>query len=88
MQWVSMPSTVYRYALAAPKGSGEPRPSLIAWYTVSAGVVARLGDTTGWYEPPYRALYTVTIAGCGKNTTYLVGCDNKRNRCATGTASD
>jgi len=26
-------------------------------------------QTTGWYELPYRALYTITIAGCGKQTS-------------------
>jgi hypothetical protein len=41
-------------------------------------------QTTGWYQPPYRALYTVSVAGCGRNTAYLVACDNKQNRCATG----
>jgi hypothetical protein len=43
-------------------------------------------QTTGWYQPPYRALYTVSVGGCGKATTYLVACDSKRNRCATGSA--
>ena len=42
------------------------------------------GQTTGWYEPPYRALYTITVAGCGKKTIYLVACDKKENRCAAG----
>ena len=41
-------------------------------------------QTTGWYESPYRALYTVTVAGCGKQTTYLVACNKKENRCAAG----
>ena len=41
-------------------------------------------QTTGWYELPYRALYTITIAGCGKRTTYLVACNKKENRCAAG----
>jgi hypothetical protein len=42
------------------------------------------GQTTGWYDPPYRALYTMTVAGCGKQTTYLVACNKKQNRCAAG----
>jgi hypothetical protein len=42
------------------------------------------GQTTGWYEAPYRALYTVTVSGCGKKTTYLVACNKKENRCAAG----
>jgi hypothetical protein len=41
-------------------------------------------QTTGWYELPYRALYTVTVSGCGKKTTYLVACNKKENRCAAG----
>jgi len=44
-------------------------------------------QTTGWYAPPYRALYTVNVAGCGKSTTYLVACDSKRKSCATGSAA-
>jgi hypothetical protein len=44
-------------------------------------------QTTGWYEAPYRALYTVTVAGCGKNQTYLVACNNKKKSCATGSAA-
>jgi len=42
------------------------------------------GQTTGWYDAPYRALYTITVAGCGKKTTYLVACNKKENRCAAG----
>jgi hypothetical protein len=42
------------------------------------------GQTTGWYAAPYRALYTVTVSGCGKKTTYLVACNKKENRCAAG----
>ena len=34
--------------------------------------------TTGWYEPPHRALYKIDVAGCGKRTTYFVGCDRLR----------
>jgi hypothetical protein len=41
-------------------------------------------QTTGWYESPYRALYTIIVAGCGKQTTYLVACNKKENRCAAG----
>jgi hypothetical protein len=43
------------------------------------------GQTTGWYQAPYRALYTVTVSGCEKKTTYLVACNKKQNRCAAGT---
>lgn len=42
------------------------------------------GQTTGWYEPPHRALFTITVAGCGKQATYLVACNKKENRCAAG----
>jgi hypothetical protein len=41
-------------------------------------------QTTGWYALPYRALYTITVAGCGKQTSYLVACNKKENRCAAG----
>ena len=41
-------------------------------------------QTTGWYELPYRALYAVTVSGCGKQTKYLVACDNKEKRCTPG----
>jgi hypothetical protein len=41
-------------------------------------------QTTGWYAAPYRALYTITVAGCGKQTTYIVACNKKENRCAAG----
>jgi hypothetical protein len=44
-------------------------------------------QTTGWYEPPHRSLYTVNIAGCGKTMTYLVACDSKRKSCVTGSAA-
>jgi hypothetical protein len=41
-------------------------------------------EMTGWYEPPHRALYTISVSGCGKHTTYLVTCNKKENRCAAG----
>jgi len=41
-------------------------------------------QTTGWYEPPNRALYTITVAGCGKQTIYLVACNKNEKRCAAG----
>jgi hypothetical protein len=44
-------------------------------------------QTTGWYEAPYRALYTMTVAGCGKQIRYLVACNKKENRCAAGSPS-
>jgi hypothetical protein len=44
-------------------------------------------ETTGWYEPPHRALYTITVSGCGKQTTYLVACNKKQKRCAAGSPS-
>jgi hypothetical protein len=34
--------------------------------------------TTGWYEPPHRAVYKIDVAGCGRRTTYLVACDHLR----------
>jgi len=41
-------------------------------------------QTTGWYEPPHHALYTVDVSGCGKRTTYLVACDDRKNDCIAG----
>ena len=46
--------------------------------------------TTGWYEPPRRALYKMDVAGCGKRTTYLVACDRLRKgdqACKAGSLS-
>lgn len=34
--------------------------------------------TTGWYEPPRRAVYRMDVTGCGKHSTYLVACDRLR----------
>ena len=45
-------------------------------------------QTTGWYEPPYRAIYIVKVAGCEKSTAYLVACNSKTQNCATGTPSE
>jgi hypothetical protein len=39
---------------------------------------------TGWYDPPHRALYTVDVSGCGKQTTYLVSCDDRKQACVAG----
>src|SRR5215831_1393965 len=42
------------------------------------------GQTTGWgAEAPHRAVYAVTVKGCGKQTAYLVECDTGRKGCAT-----
>jgi hypothetical protein len=51
---------------------------------VSSKETVEEGQTTGWYDAPYRALYTITVAGCGKQTTYLVACNKNENRCAAG----
>lgn len=42
------------------------------------------GQTTGWYDFPYRALYAITVSGCGKQTTYAVVCNKKQDRCVAG----
>jgi hypothetical protein len=39
------------------------------------------GQTTGWYDFPYRAIYAITVSGCGKQTTYAVVCNKKQGRC-------
>ena len=45
------------------------------------------GQTTGWYDPPYRAIYAITVSGCGKQTAYAVACNKKQNRCVAGNQS-
>ncbi len=42
------------------------------------------GQTTGWYEFPYRAIYAITVSGCGKQSTYAVACNKKQARCVAG----
>jgi hypothetical protein len=34
--------------------------------------------TTGWYEWPHRAEYTIGVSGCGKRVTYSVACDDRK----------
>jgi hypothetical protein len=41
-------------------------------------------QTTGWYEPPHRAVYSVAVSGCGKRTMYVVACDNRKKACVPG----
>jgi hypothetical protein len=42
-------------------------------------------QTTGWYEPPHRAVYTIVVSGCGKDTSYLVACDDRKSKgCVAG----
>jgi hypothetical protein len=41
-------------------------------------------QTTGWYEFPRRAEYTIAVSGCGKRTTYLVACKKFKNACTAG----
>jgi hypothetical protein len=43
-------------------------------------------QTTGWYEPPHRAVYGIGVSGCGKRVTYLVTCDDWKNMCVVGGA--
>jgi hypothetical protein len=45
------------------------------------------GQTTGWYEQPYRALYSMTVDGCAKQATYLVVCDSQKKVCQPGTTA-
>jgi hypothetical protein len=44
-------------------------------------------QTTGWYEFPYRAIYAITVSGCGKQTTYAVACNKKQDRCVAQSTS-
>jgi hypothetical protein len=44
------------------------------------------GQTTGQEEPPHRAVYSIVVSGCGKRTTYVVACDDRRKgSCVAGT---
>jgi hypothetical protein len=44
-------------------------------------------QTTGWYDPPHRAVYGIGVSGCGKRSTYLVTCDDWKKKCVVGGAS-
>jgi hypothetical protein len=39
---------------------------------------------TGWYEPPHRAVYTISVSGCGKRASYLVSCNKQQKACTAG----
>src|SRR3974377_2201227 len=41
-------------------------------------------QTTGWYEFPKRAEYTIAVSGCGKRPTYLVACNKFKNAGTAG----
>jgi hypothetical protein len=44
-------------------------------------------QTTGWYEPPHHAAYSIAVSGCGKRVTYAVACDESEKRvCLAGNA--
>ena len=43
--------------------------------------------TTGWYEWPHRAEYTIGVSGCGKRVTYSVACDDRKKAEKTCVAS-
>jgi hypothetical protein len=45
-------------------------------------------QTTGWHDPPHRAVYNIAVSGCGKRTTVAVACDNRKNSCVTGTVQN
>jgi len=39
---------------------------------------------TGWYDPPYHAVYGIAVSGCGKSTKYAVACNHRKARCVVG----
>src|SRR5215469_7878743 len=42
-------------------------------------------QTTGWYEPPHHAAYSIAVSGCGKRVTYAVACDDRETHvCIAG----
>jgi len=36
---------------------------------------------TGWYTPPFRAVYTVQVSGCGQRASYFVACEDRKKAC-------
>lgn len=53
--------------------------------TIQSQETVQEAQGTGWYEPAHRALYTVSASGCGKQTTFLVACDERQKQaCAAG----
>jgi hypothetical protein len=68
---------------AQQRGSSELECSA-AVPKVIRGEVIQEPQGTGWYDPPHRAIYTISVAGCGKSTSYLVACDNKQKNCTAG----
>jgi len=41
-------------------------------------------QTTGWYEPPHRAVYSIAVSGCDKRSTYVVACNDEKKGCTIG----
>src|SRR5215469_2810331 len=35
-------------------------------------------QTTGWYETPHRAVYSIAVSGCGMRATYAVPRDDRQ----------
>jgi hypothetical protein len=66
-------------ALRAAQGRAS---SVFGCPSVTAEVLTKeainAAQTTGWYEAPHRAEYTIGVSGCGKRGTYSVSCDNGR----------
>jgi hypothetical protein len=92
----------FAQAQTAPELADELQPSAVqvaqergskelecpaATAEVSRKATIEEGQTTGWYQAPYRAVYTITVGGCGKQTTYLVACNKKEKRCGAGSPS-
>lgn len=69
---------------AAQEQASSDLDCLAATAAVNGKATIEEEQTTGSYEAPYRALYTVTVSGCGKQTTYLVTCNKRQDRCSAG----
>ena len=39
---------------------------------------------SGWYDPPYRAVYRIAVLGCGKRAEYAVACNHRKRNCVAG----
>jgi hypothetical protein len=65
---------------AEQRGAAELGCSAAKAVLTSKGTVEE-PQATGWYEPPHRADYTVAVAGCGKQVTYSIACDDRQRDC-------
>jgi tartrate dehydratase beta subunit/fumarate hydratase class I family protein len=68
---------------AQQRGAAELECPAAATEVLRAEAIQQV-QTTGWYEPPYQAVYSIAVSGCGKRTVYVVACDNRKKNCIPG----